>query len=255
MKIRKLVAATVATTSLAFGVGATALATAASAEETTPSTLPAAVCQRAHDRYVKLVEANQKAKAEYQKARALPGRAARQRSRGGRAPARHPPRPAAPGPHPGRRGGPQDPGQGPGPLRRPRPRSRADRRLTALPLAHMGPAPVGPMSPGRGQLTGAASGSKNLTSGWVRSTGGAAAWTSSFACATDVASNAARRAAELDRDAVRVLGVDRRAPAVVDLDDGLAVGDPPLLVRLERRRGRARRTRGGSSTWGARGRG
>ena len=70
MKIRKLVAATVATTSLAFGVGATALATAASAEETTPSTLPAAVCQRAHDRYVKLVEANQKAKAEYQKARA-----------------------------------------------------------------------------------------------------------------------------------------------------------------------------------------
>ena len=71
MKIRKFVATTVAAASLAFGVGGTALATSAGADTTTPSTLPAAFCQKAHDRYVKLVAANQKAKEEYQKARDL----------------------------------------------------------------------------------------------------------------------------------------------------------------------------------------
>lgn len=70
MKIRQFVATTVAAASLAFGVGATALATSAGAD-TTPSTLPAAFCQKAHDRYVKLVEANQQAKAAYEKARDL----------------------------------------------------------------------------------------------------------------------------------------------------------------------------------------
>jgi hypothetical protein len=70
MKIRTFVATTVAAATLAFGAGATALATSAGAE-TAPSTLPAAFCQKAHDRYVKLVEANQKAKAAYQKARDL----------------------------------------------------------------------------------------------------------------------------------------------------------------------------------------
>ncbi len=68
MKIRTFVATTVAAASLAFGVGATALATSASAD-TAPSTLPAAFCQKAHDRYEKLVAANAKAKAAYEKAR------------------------------------------------------------------------------------------------------------------------------------------------------------------------------------------
>ncbi|HZP28382.1 MAG TPA: hypothetical protein VFC99_05485 [Acidimicrobiia bacterium] len=70
MKIRTLVATTVATATLAFGVGGTALATGAAAD-TTPSTLPAAFCQKAHERYEKLVAANQKAKENYQKARDL----------------------------------------------------------------------------------------------------------------------------------------------------------------------------------------
>ncbi len=71
MKIRKFVATTVAAGTLAFGVGGTALATSAGADTTTPSTLPAAVCQKAHQRYEQLVAANQKAKAVYAKARAL----------------------------------------------------------------------------------------------------------------------------------------------------------------------------------------
>jgi hypothetical protein len=70
MKIRKFVATTVAAAALAFGVGGTALATSAGAD-TPPSTLPAAFCQKAHDRYVQLVAANQKAKAAYAKARDL----------------------------------------------------------------------------------------------------------------------------------------------------------------------------------------
>ena len=71
MKIRTFVATTVAAASLAFGVGGTALATSAGADTATPSTLPAAFCQKAHDRYVKLVAVNQKAKDEYRKARDL----------------------------------------------------------------------------------------------------------------------------------------------------------------------------------------
>jgi hypothetical protein len=70
MKIRTFVATTVAAATLAFGVGGTALATSAVAD-TSPSTLPAAFCQKAHDRYVKLVAANEKAKAAYAKARDL----------------------------------------------------------------------------------------------------------------------------------------------------------------------------------------
>jgi hypothetical protein len=71
MKIRNLVATTVAAAALAFGVGGTALATGAGADTTTPSSLPPAVCQKAHDRYEKLVAANQKAKEAYAKARDL----------------------------------------------------------------------------------------------------------------------------------------------------------------------------------------
>jgi hypothetical protein len=71
MKIRKFVATTAAAAALAFGVGGTALATSAGAATTTPSSLPAAVCQKAHDRYEKLVAANEKAKEAYAKARAL----------------------------------------------------------------------------------------------------------------------------------------------------------------------------------------
>jgi hypothetical protein len=71
MKIRKFVATTVAAAALAFGVGGTALATSAGAATTTPSSLPKAFCQKAHDRYEKLVAANQKAKEAYAKARAL----------------------------------------------------------------------------------------------------------------------------------------------------------------------------------------
>jgi hypothetical protein len=71
MKIRTFVATTVAAATLAFGVGGTALATSAGADTTTPSTLPAAFCQKAHDRYEKLVAANQKAKEAYGKARDL----------------------------------------------------------------------------------------------------------------------------------------------------------------------------------------
>jgi hypothetical protein len=71
MKIRKFVATTVAAAALAFGVGGTALATSAGADTTTPSTLPAAFCQKAHNRYEHLVAANQKAKDAYAKARDL----------------------------------------------------------------------------------------------------------------------------------------------------------------------------------------
>jgi hypothetical protein len=70
MKIRTFVATTVAAAALAFGVGGTALATGAGAD-TTPSSLPAAFCQKAHNRYEKLVAANQKAKEAYGKARDL----------------------------------------------------------------------------------------------------------------------------------------------------------------------------------------
>ena len=102
MKIRKFVATTVATTSLAFGVGGTALATRAGADTTTPSTLPAAVCQRAHDRYVKLVDANQKAKVEYEKARDREAELRPGHEVGGE-PARHPPRQPPQPPHRDRR--------------------------------------------------------------------------------------------------------------------------------------------------------
>jgi hypothetical protein len=71
MKIRKFVATTAAAAALAFGVGGTALATSAGADTTTPSSLPAAVCQKAHVRYEQLVAANQKAKEAYGKARDL----------------------------------------------------------------------------------------------------------------------------------------------------------------------------------------
>ena len=148
MKIRKLVAATVATTSLAFGVGATALATTAAAEETTPRTLPAQVCQRAHDRYLKLVEANQKAKAEYQKARDLQQQllanghevaAHRLDTRLDRLRRRHTQVVVAVQRHPG---------QGPGPLWRPRARPRAGRRLK------LGPATPGSAGHPRARVPG-----------------------------------------------------------------------------------------------------
>src|SRR5436190_12678302 len=39
--------------------------------------------------------------------------------------------------------------------------------------------------------------------------------------------------AELHHDAVRVVGVDRRAPAVVDLRDVVAMTQPPLFARFQ----------------------